>query len=236
MAIERRVALVTGANKGIGLATVKELCRQGFIALLTSRNEKRGRLEVEKIWKEYPNQIYYYYLDVLDEQSIAAAARQIETDFSSFDVLINNAAVYYDTWQDVCNVEDFTKAVKAFEINVFGVWRTTHFFSPLIKKNAKKGVIINISSGAGAIASQTGQRPVYSLSKVTLNMLTIQWAQALSGTGIKVYSVCPGWVRTDMGGMSATKSPEQAAKDIVAMIDANLVSGKFYREGMRIPL
>ena len=224
----KKIALVTGANQGIGFATVKELLEKGITVILSARDEKKG-LEALQSLKSYEN-CYFHQMDVSDINSIKETKNFIENKFGRLDILVNNAAINYDTWQDVLNA-NLDEVAETFDTNLMGVWRVTQVFAPLMKKN-KYGRIVNISSGGGSFASQTGETPAYSLSKHALNALTRQFANKLKNDGILVNALCPGWVRTSMGGMTAPRSAKSAAKGIVwaCLLKDSLKTGKFFRE------
>lgn len=148
--------------------------------------------------------------------------------------MINNAAINYDTWHDVTNA-DLKEVEQTIDTNILGVWRVTQAFIPLLKKSSSAR-IVNVSSGGGSLASQTGATPAYSLSKLGLNALTMQFASALKKDGILVNSICPGWVRTSMGGIAAPRSAKSASKGIVwaAQIEDKSLTGKFFRDKKEI--
>ena len=223
-----RVVLVTGANRGIGFAIAKGFLQQGHTVIASSRTEEAGR-EAEGELKTY-GEVVYHQLDVTSLESIRAMNAFIEQKFGKLDVLINNAGINYDTWQNSINA-DLTEVRQTIETNLMAPWMLIQELLPLIRKS-NFGRIVNVSSGAGTLASQTGQRPGYSVSKLALNGLTLQFASLLKSQGILVNSVCPGWVRTDMGGMSADRSPEEGAETIIwlGLLNDDGPTGQFFRD------
>lgn len=222
-----KIALVTGANQGIGFATVELLLAQGISVILTARDEAKGIKAVQKLSRY--EQVYFHQLDVSDADSVAELAKYVTETFGKLDILINNAGINYDTWQNALNA-DLNEVQQTLDTNVMGTWRMIQAVAPLLKKSPA-GRIVNVSSGGGSLDSQTGGTPAYSLSKLALNGLTLQFAQLLKIHGILVNSVCPGWVRTQMGGMAATRSPKKGAETIVwAASDDNTQSGQFFRD------
>ncbi|MEO1050723.1 MAG: SDR family oxidoreductase [Bacteroidota bacterium] len=226
-----KVALVTGANRGIGLEIVRQLAEKGYETILTSRNAEKGKEAVEQIGL---NNVYFYLLDVADAQSVAQLEQDITQRFGSLDMLINNAGINYDTWQNAVNA-DLDNVKETLETNLIGAWRMAQAFIPLMKQH-QYGRIVNVSSGAGALNGMSGGTPGYGVSKAALNALTIKLANELSGSGILVNAVCPGWVRTEMGGSEAPRSPAQGAEGIVwaAELPDNSPSGRFFRDKKEI--
>ena len=226
--ITNRVALVTGANQGIGLATVELLLKEGITVILSARDETSGLKALEK-FNAYDN-CYFHQLDITDKKSIESAKLYVETKFGRLDILINNAAINYDTWHSALNA-DLDEIERTLDANLMGAWRVSQAFIPLMQKNSY-GRVVNVSSGAGSVASQNGNTPGYSISKLALNGLTLQLANEVNKDDILVNSVCPGWVRTKMGGMSATRSPLEGAETVVwaALLEDNTMTGKFFRD------
>jgi NAD(P)-dependent dehydrogenase (short-subunit alcohol dehydrogenase family) len=223
-----RVALVTGANRGIGREVVRQLLDHGFHTILTARDEERGRAAATELGAEF------LQLDVSDEGSIDRCFRTVEETNRRLDVLINNAAIHYDTWQRGIDA-DLGVAHEAFETNLFGAWRTCQRSVPLMARNAW-GRIVNVSSQAGSLTSMGGGTPAYSVSKAGLNALTRVLAGELTGTGILVNSVCPGWVATDMGGPGGRPVGVGAASVMWAvLLDDDGPTGGFFRDGRPLP-
>ncbi len=231
MKTTNKVALVTGSNRGIGFAVAKGLLKKGISVILTSRRESDGKEAVAKLSHE---NVCYHPLDVTSHESVDELATFVETEFGRLDILINNAGINYDTWQHVANA-DLTNVQETMDTNLMGPWRMTQAFLPLMQRN-NFGRIVNVSSGAGEWSALTGGTPGYSISKVALNAMTISFARHVKGTNILVNAVCPGWVRTQMGGSSAPKSPEEGAETIVwaALFPDDGPTGKFFRDKREI--
>ncbi len=224
-----RIVLVTGGNRGIG----KEVCRQlaglGNKVFLGSRNKKKG----DKVAAELGEGITAVELSVSNDEDIKHAVDLIKREHGRLDVLINNAGVYIGSSgllkPDIESIRD------TFETNFYGPIKLNAAFIPLLRKS-KEGRIINISSGMGAIDDLHGNYAAYRMSKVGLNAQTIILARELEGGGIKVNAMCPGWVRTDMGGSGASRSVEKGAETAVWLAtESKIPTGKFFRDKKVIP-
>jgi NAD(P)-dependent dehydrogenase (short-subunit alcohol dehydrogenase family) len=226
------IALITGANRGIGFAVAKGLLEKGITVIITSRNPGKGQKAVDEL--KAVGKAFYHVLEVTDAESIRQARRYVEKEWGRLDVLINNAAIHYDSWHHTLNA-DLEQTHETFETNFFAPWRLVQDFLPLLRKS-ENARIVNVSSGAGALRNQTGNTPGYSLSKLALNGLTLQLAAQLEKEGIQVNAVCPGWVRTDMGGPEAPRSVQEGAASIMAaaLMDKDGPTGKFFRDGKEI--
>ena len=172
-------------------------------------------------------------LDVADPGSVAEFGAELERDHDSLDVLVNNAAGFYDTWQS--GVEADLDVVRdAFDTNVVGVWRLTQACLPLLRRS-DSARIVNVSSGSGQLTDMGGGTPAYSVSKTALNALTRILAAELRGDGILVNAVCPGWVATDMGGAGGRPVEDGAASVMWAVrIPDDGPTGGFFRDGRQI--
>ena len=223
-----KIALVSGSNRGIGYATVKELLNRGYKVILTARSEENGKKAFDKL--KSLGELYFHQLDVANDDSVKNIAEYIEKTFGHLDILINNAGINYDKWHWAYNA-DLEEVHETIETNLFGAWRLAQAFIPMMKKQ-QYGRIVNVSSGVGALTRMAEGMPGYSISKAAMNVLTIKLAHELKDDNIFVNSVCPGWVRTDMGGMEAFRSPEKGAETIVwaAELDNNGPTGKFFRD------
>jgi NAD(P)-dependent dehydrogenase (short-subunit alcohol dehydrogenase family) len=225
------VAVVTGANRGIGLGVVRQLSELGYSVALGSRDLARGESAAESIAGDL---VFPVQLDVADTGSIENAAKQVEERFGRADVLVNNAAILYDTENRAESV-DLDVVRRGFETNLFGAWRTAQAFLPLLR-GSDHGRIVNVSSGAGSLASMSGGTPTYSASKAALNALTRLLAGELERDGILVNSVCPGWVATDMGGPGGRPVEEGAASVVwAATLPDDGPTGGFFRDGRPVP-
>ncbi|MEM0931663.1 MAG: SDR family oxidoreductase [Bacteroidota bacterium] len=230
--IKNKVALVTGSNRGIGFAVVKSLLEEGFSVILTSRNSREGKKALSALPEE---NAYYHPLDVTSDQSATTLYEHVSQKFGRLDVLINNAGINYDTWQNAMTA-DLSEVEQTLDTNLIGPWRMMKTFLPLMQRN-NFGRIVNVSSSAGALAALTGATPGYSVSKAALNALTISMAKQVRGSNILVNAVCPGWVRTEMGGAGAPKSPEEGAETIVwaALLPNDGKTASFFRDKKQIP-
>jgi NAD(P)-dependent dehydrogenase (short-subunit alcohol dehydrogenase family) len=226
----KQLALVTGANRGIGLEVCRQLAALGYALVLGSRDLAKG----EAAARDISGEVHPRQLDVADPESIERLRASVETDFGRLDVLVNNAAILYDTFQHAVDA-DLSVVHEALETNLFGAWRMCEAFIPLIRKS-RHGRIVNVSSESGSLASMGGGTPAYSVSKVALNGLTRMLAAELEGTGILVNSVCPGWVATDMGGAGGRPVPEGAASVVwAATLPDGGPTGGFFRDGEPLP-
>ena len=225
-----KVALITGANRGIGWQTAKELCQRGCRVYIGTRQAKTNGEAVADL----DGDARWLSIDVADSQSIHAAADWLAGAESQLDVLINNAGIYQD--QDT-NITTVTRSLleKTFATNTFGPIEVSQAFLALLRKSSEAR-IINVSSGYGQLDGISPDVPSYCLSKLTLNGVTLLLSAKLKQDGIAVNSVCPGWVRTDMGGSEATRSVEEGAAGIVWLASeaAHDWTGKFFRDGKEI--
>jgi NAD(P)-dependent dehydrogenase (short-subunit alcohol dehydrogenase family) len=230
----RKIVLVTGGNRGIGREVVRQLARRGFRVIIGARDEASGRMAAEEVQAE-GHEAAFLRLDVSNSASIHAAARAFGEHADRLDVLINNAGVYPDKGTDIVHISR-ERLTETFQTNTFGPVEVTQAFSPYLRKSSAARVI-NVSSGYGQFDGLSPDVPSYCLSKLTLNGVTIMLAQALQGDRIAVNSMCPGWVRTDMGGPNATRSVEQGADTAVwlAAEARQELTGRFFRDGKEIP-
>jgi NAD(P)-dependent dehydrogenase (short-subunit alcohol dehydrogenase family) len=223
---EQKTALVTGANKGIGFEIVRQLLARGLRVFLTARNVAAGKEAAGSL----AGDVHFLQMDVSDDASIQKGASAYGELSDSLDVLINNAAIYPDKNFDILTISR-EQLVETFQTNTFGPAKVTQAFLPFLRKSSAPR-IINISSGYGEIGGLSCGVPSYCLSKLALNGVTIMLDQALRAEGIAVYAMCPGWVRTDMGGANATRSVEEGADTAVwlATNGPQTLSGKFFRD------
>ena len=225
-----QVALVTGANRGIGLGVVRHLARLGFTVILGARDSAKGEEAARQI-DEAGLRIFPERLDVTDQKSIDELKSSVEVRFGRLDALVNNAAILYDSWQRPANA-DLNTVREAFETNTLGAWRMCQAFIPLLRKS-EHGRIVNVSSESGSLTVMGAETPAYSVSKAALNALTRMLADELRSSGILVNSVCPGWVATEMGGPQAPRSIEEGAASVVwaVTLPDTGPTGGFFRDG-----
>jgi NAD(P)-dependent dehydrogenase (short-subunit alcohol dehydrogenase family) len=221
---ERPVALVSGTSRGIGAEIARQLATEhGFLVFAGARNPS----DVETVDGIEPIE-----LDVTDQAAIDAARERIEADPGRLDALVNNAGVYGDPIGAADY--DLERAHEVLEVNTFGPWRLTQTFLPLLRRSEHPR-LVNVSSGAGQLSDMNGGRAAYRLSKAALNALSRTLAS--DERWLKVNTMCPGWVRTDMGGSAAPRSVEEGADTAVwlATLPDDGPSGGFFRDRRPIP-
>ena len=228
-----QVALVTGANRGIGRAIAAGLAERGYLVLLTARDRSVAERAAADLARH--GTLVALQLDVTDQASVDRAIGEVADRYGHLDALVNNAGAYYDDDQRTVSA-DLAIVEAALAVNLLGPWRLCLAALPLMRWE-RAGRIVNVSSGAGAFNEAGGGTPAYSVSKAALNMLTVRLAAELRGSGILVNACCPGWVRTDMGGSSAPRSPEEGADTPIwlATLPPNGPTGGFFRDRQRIP-
>jgi NAD(P)-dependent dehydrogenase (short-subunit alcohol dehydrogenase family) len=239
-----KVALITGANKGLGLETGRQLGKLGYTVLLGSRDALKGEVAA-RVLREEGLTVKVVKLDVGKQTDIDSAAAMIEAEFGKLDVLVNNAGVMIEKgWTKNTTSETTVENLRAtFETNLFAVWAVTKAMLPLLKQS-EAGRIVNVSSILGSVSLQaTKGSPTYSTklfaynaSKAALNVLTISLAHELRGTKIKVNSAHPGWVKTDLGGSAAPMNVADGAKTEVdlATLGEDGPTGGFFHAGKEI--
>jgi NAD(P)-dependent dehydrogenase (short-subunit alcohol dehydrogenase family) len=215
------IALVTGANRGIGVEVARQLADRGFTVVAGARDPDAV--------PALPGDVRPVRLDVTDEDSIAA----VRAELAELDVLVNNAAIHYDTWQRVLDA-DLDVVREALETNTLGPWRLATAVADLLRASPH-GRLVNVSSGAGALTGMGDGHPAYSISKAALNALTLMLAAALRRDRVLVNAVCPGWVATDMGGPGGRPVTDGAAGIVwAATLPDDGPTGGFFRDGRRI--
>jgi NAD(P)-dependent dehydrogenase (short-subunit alcohol dehydrogenase family) len=228
------IALITGANRGIGFETARQLASRGVHVVIGARQAADGQKGVDAI-QEAGGKASALRMDVRDSGSIQAAARAFPRIADRLDVLVNNAGIYPDKGSSILTISR-NQLAATFQTNTCGSVVVTQAFLPFLRK-ARGARVINVSSGYGQLSDLSPDVPSYCLSKLALNGVTIMLAKALLGDGIAVNSMCPGWVRTDMGGSSAPRSVEEGADTAVWLAtDAPPdLTGKFFRDRKEIP-
>lgn len=229
-----KIALISGANRGIGLETCKELAQLGMKVILTSRDPIQGQAALSEI-TEMDSKIVYHQLDITDQDSIDKLQTYIKKEFGRLDVLVNNAGIYLDQGISVFDLSA-KELQKTLDVNLFGAFRLSQAFIPMMRSQ-KYGRVINVSSGMGSLEEMGGMNAAYKVSKTALNALTRVFAGELLNTNIKVNAMCPGWVRTRMGGPAAPRSLEQGVDTIIwlATLPEDGPSGGYFRDREPIP-
>ena len=238
MTDQERVAVVTGAYRGLGLETSRQLAEQGVRVILTCRDQDKGRTATEAL-RGQGLEVVFQPLDVTDPESVQRLVDFVRERFGRLDVLVNNAGVFLDSSGDSGTAAsvfetDIDLVRNTLETNTYGPMRLMQALIPLMEG---RGNVVNVSSGMGQLGEMNGRYPGYRLSKTALNALTRIFADELQDTGVKVNSVCPGWVRTDMGGANAERSVQEGARTIVwlATLPPDGPSGGFFRDEQVIP-
>ncbi len=224
-----RVAIVTGGNRGLGLETCRQLARLGMQVILTSRDASKGRAAVEALAAEGLD-VEHRPLDVTRFADVEALRSWVVERFGRLDVLINGAGIMPEHGAGVLDMEADALRL-TIETNTIGPARLCLAFVPLMK-TAGYGRVVNVSSSLGQLARMGGGYASYRISKAALNALTRTLAAEVKGSNVLINSVCPGWVRTEMGGPDAPKSPEQGVETIVwaATLPDDGPSGEFLRD------
>ncbi len=241
--MKKKIALITGANKGIGLETARQLCAQGMTVLLGARDAAKGEAAVASLKKENL-EARAITIDVADDASIRTAADQIAQEFGQLDILINNAGIMLDSYDTKIAEMPIELWRDTFATNFFGLVATTQAFLPLLRQS-EAGRIVNLSSILGSITHHAtpgspvydAKVPAYDVSKSAVNAYTVHLAHELKGTKIKVNAAHPGWVKTEMGGKEAPMELADGAKTSVALatLDADGPSGAYLHLGEVLP-
>ena len=223
------VAVVTGANRGIGLAVARQLAGLGYQVMLTARDEAKAKAAANGVPGLVP-----FRLDVTSRADFDALADFLATRFGRLDALVNNAAIMYDTWQQAGRA-DLDAVRTAMDTNLFGAWQGVLTFLPLLRSSPHPR-IVNVSSEAASLDGLGAGPPAYVTTKVALNALTMMLAAELRRDRVLVNAVCPGWVATDMGGPGGRPVSAGAAGVVWAVtLNDDGPTGGFFRDGRRIP-
>ncbi|MEW8231675.1 MAG: SDR family oxidoreductase [Candidatus Thiodiazotropha endolucinida] len=233
---DKSVAIVTGANRGLGLETSRQLARLGHHVLMTSRNEVDGQAAQQILLNEGLD-VSYHPLDVRSEASVLAVVQHFRQHHKRLQILVNNAGIFpdpspEDSASSIFNAE-IENVLNGFDTNTLGPLRLCQALIPLMDGER---CVVNVSSGMGQLSEMGGCCPSYRLSKTALNALTRIFSEELKQTQIKINSICPGWVRTDMGGKEATLSIPEGVEGIIwaATLADDGPSGGFFRFGKPI--
>lgn len=239
---ERKIALVTGANKGIGYEIARGLAKKGMTVVLGCRDRGRAQDAIGRLAQEGLIAVSLG-LDLTRPESLAAAATHLGSTYGRLDVLVNNAAIALE-WQSKPSTVDLAVVKQVYETNVFGVIAVTQAMLPLILRS-ESGRIVNLSSSLGSLClTSDPANPIskflllgYNSSKTALNAITVQFANELRDTPVKVNAVCPRYVATDMNGHSGPRTPEEGARIAIqmAMIPSDGPTGGYFNEAGRIP-
>ena len=207
---QKKIAVVTGANRGLGLEACRQIATMGYRVVLTARGKTKGERAVAGLRRDGLDAAFCQ-LDVTDAASVRRLARFVARQGGRLDALVNNAGILIDGEEGPLGLK-VAALSRTFETNVAGPLRVAQALAPLMDRG---GRIVNVSSGAGQFKNLSAHWPAYGVSKAALNALTKTLAAELKDAGIKVNAVCPGWVRTDMGGPGADLSVEEGADTIV---------------------
>jgi NAD(P)-dependent dehydrogenase (short-subunit alcohol dehydrogenase family) len=239
----KSIALITGANKGIGFETARQLAREGVHVIVASRDAVQANAAAKRIAEE-GGDAESLVLDVTDASSIEAAAAGVEREHGRLDILVNNAGIMLDAFDKAPSEQGLDLWRRTFDTNLFGVVATTNAFLPLIRKS-QKGRIVNVSSILGSMAANVDPQstfynfkiPAYNISKSALNAWTVHLAYELRETAIKVNSAHPGFVKTALHGVDAPMSPEEGARTSVrlALLDRDGPTGSFFHGEELLP-
>jgi len=230
----KRIAVVTGGNRGIGFEICRQLARKGARVVLTARDQARGQAATEELVSQ-GYEVLFHPLDVNDEESVLTLAADVRDELRGADILVNNAGIFLDQKRGGLDVP--MAIVRAtLETNLLGAWRLAQALIPQMRQHAY-GRIVNVSSGLGAMSEMAGGYSAYRVSKGALNALTRILADELRGTNILVNAMCPGWVKTDMGGPNATVPVDKGADTAVwlATLPDGGPTGGFFRDRRLIP-
>ncbi|MBL7257957.1 SDR family oxidoreductase [Paractinoplanes lichenicola] len=236
MTTTKQAALVTGANKGIGFETARQLAQQGYTVWLAARDQQRGENAAKELAAD--GDVRFVALDVTDDASVQAAAARVGVETGPLDVLVNNAGIGIAAEEGAPSTIRLDTIERTLAVNLYGALRVTQAFLPLVRR-AAAGRIVNVSSTMGSVTTLVapgnplgayGTSYAYSTSKTALNALTGALAVELAGTPIKVNSVCPGFNATDMNDHQGVKHPSEGAATVVraATLPADGPTGTFF--------
>jgi NAD(P)-dependent dehydrogenase (short-subunit alcohol dehydrogenase family) len=234
------IALITGANKGIGFETARQLAQTGIHVIIGARDAAKGQAAAQTLQAE-GYKADFIPLEVSNEASVKQAAQTVSDRYGKLDILVNNAGINPEFPQGIFAVEQMPLELltQVYQTNVFGPFLATREFLPLLRQS-EAGRIVNVSSTLGSLTEQSNPESAYyafniigyNSSKTALNALTVQLAKQLAGTNIKINSACPGWVKTDLGSEAAPRNVEEGAKIIIqlATLPSDGPNGGFFDE------
>ena len=227
--MDQRIALVTGANRGIGFEIGRQLAQRGILVILAGRDISKARSAVKRLADEGLS-VTAHELDVTDQESIGGSYDFVERTFGRLDVLVNNAAIYIDDRHSLLAL-DHDVLTSTMATNAYGPLLLIQTFVPLMRRRGY-GRIVNVSSGIGELSDLGSTWPAYRLSKILLNIQTRIIASELEGSNILINAMCPGWVRSDMGGPNAPRSVEEGADTAVwlALLPDDGPQGGYFRD------
>lgn len=230
-----RIAVVTGANRGMGLGIVRRLAAEGMRVVLTARDTTRGESACKALVTEGCASVFHA-LDVRDRDQADRLAERLEREFGCVDVLVNNAGILPDPRGSRALDVSADMVRQAMETNLIGVLNVTQALAPMMKARGY-GRIVNVSSELGQLAGMSVGTPAYRISKTALSALTRMLANELAEHGVKVNAMSPGWVRTDLGGPNAPRTVEQAADTVawLATLPDDGPTGGFFKDRAPIP-
>ena len=233
--MDKKIAVVTGGNKGIGFAISRLLAKNGFHVILTARSIQNGK-EAARQLEEQGLPVSFFHLDVTDGFHIQKLKEHLEKGYGRCDVLVNNAGIFLDAKGPGVLTIGMDIIEKTWQTNSLAPLRLAQILAPLMKKN-RHGRIVNLSSGLGQLSDMQNHYAAYRISKTALNAVTRILAAELKGSPILVNSMCPGWVKTDMGGPHAERTPEQGADTALwlATLPDDGPTGGFFRDRAPIP-
>lgn len=233
-----KVAIVTGANRGLGLEAVRQLAQKGITTILTCRDASKGEAAAQSL-QQQGLPVVFHPLDITQESSVKALQQWVAQHYGRVDSLINNAGIFPDTSGPNEFVSAFEVSVDVLrlgmETNLYGAFRMCQTFIPMMQAR-NYGRVVNVSSGMGQFEGMNGGYPAYRTSKTALNTVTCLFADELKGSNVLINSMCPGWVRTDMGGANADRDVSEGADTMVwlATLSDGSKSGGFFRDRKEI--
>ena len=230
----KRAALVTGANRGVGLEICSQLGRAGYRVVLTARNPEKGARATEILCRDGLD-VRFQALDVTDPASIREAAAFVEGELGRLDALVNNAAISLDPTGSLETL-DLDLMRRTLDANLLGALGCCQAFLPMMRRQ-EYGRVVNVSSGRGSFSRLGTGGACYRISKTALNALTVILADEMKETNILVNAMTPGWVRTRLGGIKAPRSTAQGAETAIwlATLPDDGPRGRFFRDRKELP-